>query len=107
MVIQSCQHDQSKKFGKDRYGNQRHRCILCGKVWNDVPAKLLGTMRLDLRVAEMVIKCLCEGNSVRATARLCNVDPHTVIDLGNTVGRACEKYMARHFKDVHVDEVQI
>ena len=46
-------------------------------------------MRIDLLVAEQIPKCLCEGNSVRATARLTNTDQHTVIDLMNMIGGRC------------------
>ncbi len=107
MVVSTCSHASSfKKNGTDRHGIQRYKCCLCGKRWSAKNPNRLGDMRIDLRLAEMIIKCLCEGNSVRATARLTNTDPHTVIDLTVLVGNLCERYMANRIKNVPVDDVQ-
>jgi IS1 family transposase len=54
-----------------------------------------------------MIALLCEGMSVRATARLMRANPHTVIDLMVYVGEQCEKYMAESIKGVFVGDTQI
>jgi transposase-like protein/IS1 family transposase len=107
MVVSSCDHRSYKKNGLDRHGIQRYKCCLCGKRWSDEKAKPLRTMRIGMELAERIVKCLCEGNSVRGTARLTGTDPHTIIDLLLLVGRKCEEWMARTIKDVHVDDVQM
>jgi transposase-like protein/IS1 family transposase len=107
MVISSCKHDCFRKDGTDRHGIQRYKCSLCGKRWSESQPKVLGNMRIGLELAERIIKCLCEGVSVRATSRLCGVDPYTVIDLMLLVGRRCKVFLADILKDVPVADVQV
>jgi IS1 family transposase len=57
-----------------------------------------------------IIKCLCEGNSIRATSRLCGCAINTVIKLLTEVGPACSRYQDVHFRNlnsliVQVDEI--
>lgn len=43
MNCQTCE-GQTKRFGKDRKGNQRYRCLSCGKLSVDQPKRLFGDM---------------------------------------------------------------
>jgi hypothetical protein len=45
-------------------------------------ANLLGTMRLPLAKAEMVLMLLLEGNSIRSIQRITGVHQGTILDLG-------------------------
>ena len=47
MIAPACRHNVVKRHGKDRYGNQRYRCILCGKTWVKQQPKPLGELRID------------------------------------------------------------
>ena len=108
MIAPACKHDSTRKFGKDRKGNPRVQCSLCGKTWTVKESpNLLGNMRIDLDLAERIIKCLCEGVSARATARLTNTDPHTVIDLMLIVGERCRWFMLTSLRNVPVEDVQM
>lgn len=107
MIVAVCKHELTKKFGKNRNGSPRIRCTLCGKTWTEPSAKPLGVMRIDVELAERIIKSLCEGVSVRATARLNNVNPHTVIDLMVLIGGRCERFMAGALRNVTVEDVQV
>jgi len=59
----------AKKFGKDRKGNQRYRCLTCRKTFSTRPERLLGEMRLPVEQALLCLHMLCEGNAVRAVER--------------------------------------
>lgn len=107
MIVIVCKHELTKKFGKDRKGNPRVRCCECGKTWIVAAPSLIGNMRVDMDRAEMILKCLCEGTSVRATARLTNTDPHTVIDLMIFVGERCARFMTNEIKKVSVEDIQV
>src|SRR5688572_3291651 len=87
MIALACDHSDSKRFGRDKAGNQRHRCKACGKTWIESAPKLLGDMRLPLATAELCLRMLLEGNSLRSTARLTGVSRATVIALLMLVGR--------------------
>lgn len=65
MVISTCQHDQTKKHGKDRNGNPRRRCCLCGKTFIQPGVRPLGDMRISVKEAAVALGMLLEGMSVR------------------------------------------
>ena len=46
--------------------------------------------RLSLEKRTQILKCLVEGNSIRATARICDVVKNTVIKLLCEVGEAID-----------------
>jgi len=77
----ACAHAQTKKFGKDRKGNPRHRCLLCGKTWTDRPVNPLGEMRIDLDDAKRALHLLCEGSSIRSAERLTGLNRNTICKL--------------------------
>ena len=65
MNCPTCQNE-ARKFGKDRYGNQRYQCLTCDKTFSDIPAWPLDEMRLPLDKALDVLGLLTEGMSIRA-----------------------------------------
>jgi len=98
--------ENSKKHGKDRNGTQRFRCKLCGKTWTEEQVKPLGDMRIDPARAELAIKLLIEGTSVRAVERITNLHRDTVCDLVLTVGANCERFLSQ-LRVSAVDVVEI
>lgn len=48
--------------------------------------------RLSLQDRARILNCLVEGNSMRATSRMCDVSRHTVTKLLTDVGSACAEY---------------
>jgi transposase-like protein len=86
MIVATCQHEETKKHGKDRKGNPRVRCKLCGATWTEQGPKPLGDMRIAMKEAATALGMLLEGMSIRAVARLTGHDPGTLCDLIKTVG---------------------
>lgn len=70
-----CQHVDSKKNGHDRHGNQRYRCVDCGKTWGLGNSE---TGRLPLEKETRIRQLLAEGCGVRETARRVGVNSQTV-----------------------------
>jgi IS1 family transposase len=62
--------------------------------------------RLSLEKRTQILKCLVEGNSIRATARICDVVKNTVIKLLCEVGEACSKYQDEHLRNLSCKRVQ-
>ena len=106
MLCPTCQAE-SRKFGKDRDGNQRFQCQACKKTFGERPTKLLGTMRLDIAKALQVLQLLLEGMSVRATMRVTGVNRNTIIDLLVQVGDHCEVMLEDRLQSVPVRDVQV
>jgi transposase-like protein/IS1 family transposase len=105
MQCPTCQIE-ARKFGRDRYGNQRYQCLACRTTFSDRPARPLGEMRLSLDKALAVLKLLTEGNSIRATSRVSGVAKNTVIALLISVGQKCEAFLRDKLQAVKVKDVQ-
>src|ERR1051325_1395954 len=96
----------AKKFGKDRDGNQRYRCLTCGKTFGDPKEKPLGGMILSEEKAIAVLQHLVEGCSIRSTERITGVHRDTILKLLVVVGDKCERLMNERIKGLHVSDVQ-
>ena len=99
-------HQEGRKFGKDRYGNQRYQCQACRKTFSDRPARPLDEMRLPLDKALLCLQLLTEGNSIRATVRISGVAKDTVIALLVCVGEKCEAMLREVLRAVPASDVQ-
>ena len=106
MIVAVCQHENRRTNGKTKAGATRYRCKDCGKSWTDSTATL-GGMRTGLDKAAQVIEMLCEGVSVRATARMTQTDLKTILDLLVFVGERCEAYMTENISGVFVGDTQV
>ena len=107
MIVISCQHESKKRHGRDRKGNQRFRCLLCGKTFTEAVAKPLGEMRISMKEATTSLGMILEGLSVRATSRLTGLHPGTICDLILHVGENCRRLLDAKVVDVPVTDVQL
>jgi len=62
--------------------------------------------KLNLERQAQIIKVLCEGNSIRSTARITNTAINTVVKLLKDVGAACLKYQDRVMHDLPCRKIQ-
>lgn len=62
--------------------------------------------KLPLEKQTQIINLLVEGNSLRATARICDVSRNTVNKLLVEVGKACQKFHNETVKNVTAKRVQ-
>jgi IS1 family transposase len=53
-----------------------------------------------------VVKCLVEGNSIRATVRMTGAAKNTVVKLLVDLGKACSEYQDRTVRDLKCKQVQ-
>ncbi len=107
MIVRACQHTEPKKHGRDRKGNQRLRCKLCGETWTDDTPKPLGNMRISMKDAKLALGMLLEGMSVRATERLTGLHRDTICDLILTVGDNCQRFLDTQIRGVEAKDVQV
>jgi transposase-like protein/IS1 family transposase len=107
VIVASCPHEHSKRFGKDRYGHQRYRCCDCGKTWIESAPKLIGDMRLPLDKAIMCLKMLLEGSSIRSIERLTGVNRNTLMSLLVLVGERCRMCWIERMRNLPATDVQV
>jgi len=62
--------------------------------------------KLSLEKRAQIIGCLVEGNSLRSTARICNVAFNTVLKLLPETGKACLEYQDRVFRNLKCKRIQ-
>ncbi len=62
--------------------------------------------KLDTHTRTLILRCLVEGNSIRATARLADVSKVTVNKLLIDAGRACARFHDEHVRGVKARLVQ-
>jgi transposase-like protein/IS1 family transposase len=106
MITSACLHPQTKKHGRDRNRNQRHRCVLCGVTWIDKPVRALGDMRLPPKQGALCVKLLMEGMSIRSTERLTGVNRNTIMHLLEVVGEQCQRFWEAKMRDIPARDVQ-
>jgi len=106
MTCHNCQL-QAKKFGRDRYGNQRYRCDACRKTFQELKDKPLGTMYLPMDKALLVLQMLVEGVSIRSTQRITGVEKKTILSLLVLVGEKCERLLDEKIRKVKVKDIQL
>jgi len=97
---------ETVKAGRNKYGVQRHKCQQCGKRFTEPHAHKQTPFGEDVRLSvekvTMILHCLVEGNSVRSTARLCNVEPKTVLRLLILAGERAERLLGDKLRNVPV-----
>lgn len=62
--------------------------------------------KLDTTKRAQIISALVEGNSLRATARMCDVAFNTVLKLVPQIGTACAKYQDAHLRNLPCKRIQ-
>jgi len=95
------------KAGRGRNSVQRFKCQTCGKRFSEPQQKPFGAdVRLPQETVCRILHCPVEGNSVRGTARLCDVEKRTVLNILKLVGENCERILTDRIQQVPVGQVQ-
>src|SRR6185503_16924655 len=105
MTCHNCKIE-AKKYGKDRKGNQRYRCAQCRKTFQEMKENVLGNMRISLDKAEMCLKLMLEGMSIRSIQRITGLHQETILDLMILAGDRCRALLNNKIKGIAVKDVE-
>lgn len=105
MVCHNCKAT-AKKYGKDKFKQQRFHCVSCKKTFIEQQEKPLDNMRIDMNRAILALGMLVEGVSIRSIERLTNVNRNTTMALLTVAGQKCDAFMKERIKNVPVKDVQ-
>ena len=95
------------KTGRGRNSVQRFKCQTCGKRFSEPQQKPFGTdVRLPKETVCRILHFLVEGNSIRGTARLCDVENRTVLNMLTLAGQSCERLFTERVRNVNVGQLQ-
>lgn len=95
-----------QRFGKHRNGLRRFRCPQCKKTYTEPHQLTLGEMYVSEEKIVLALRMLLEGNSIRSTMRITELDSNTITKALVLPGERCEKVMARLIINVPVKDVQ-
>jgi len=62
--------------------------------------------KLSTEKRVQILSCLVEGNSLRATARMCDVAFNTVLKFIPEIGEVCAEYQDKAFHNLHCKNIQ-
>jgi transposase-like protein/IS1 family transposase len=105
MTCHNCKIE-AKKSGKDRKGNQRYKCNQCRKTFQEMKENVLGAMRISLDKAEMCLRLMLEGMSIRSIQRITGMHQETILDLLVLAGQKAERIMNEKIKNIPVKDVE-
>ena len=95
----------STKFGKNDI--QLLRCKTCNTRFSERNNTVFAGLRLDEKTITEILLCLAEGVSIRACARIKNVDKDTVQRILERARLHCEKVLNELLKDLNITECQL
>jgi len=97
--------NEAQRFGTNRNGSQRFRCVECKKTFSAKLADRVAGSTIPLATVEKVLQLLIEGCSVRSAERISGLHRDTILKLMVTAGEKCEKLMGRLIVNVPVRDV--
>ena len=114
-----CPNDECEDYGKKGQGN-----IVCYEMYGKSKTKLLRCRTCKTKFSERrntvffglhtneetivrVVRCLAEGNSIRATARIMGIDKDTVVRIFDRASSNCKRVLGNLLKDLHMEECQL
>lgn len=109
LACEACKID-CQRFGTHRNGLRRFRCPKCKKTYTEAHERTLGSMYVPADRAALAVQLLIEGNSIRSTERITNLDRNTIMRVLVLAGERCQSLMdekMRHLTPKHLqcDEI--
>jgi IS1 family transposase len=96
-----------QRFGKHRNGLRRFRCPNCRKTYTESHQRTFGTMYIPQDKAVLALRLLLEGNSIRSTERITELDRNTLLSLLVKAGERCERQMEEKLQNLDVRDVEV
>lgn len=89
------------------HGKKQALCKACGRRIALTFATAYYELDADPAIFELAIRALAEGNSIRATGRIVQVDKDTVCGWLNRAARQCRLVMLYFWRRLHLTECQL
>ena len=105
MTCETCSVN-CQRFGKHRNGLCRFRCPKCRKTFTEAHQRTLGAMYIPQDRAVLALQLLLEGNSIRSTERITNLDRNTIMRALILAGERCKKLMDEKMRDLPCRRVE-
>jgi IS1 family transposase len=83
------------------------QCLGCHGYFLETHGTIFHGKRTDVERMVHVLACLAEGLGIRATARVFEVDPHTVLQWLEEAAEQLRAFSASFLCDVHMNQLQL
>jgi transposase-like protein len=93
-----------KNHGIDR---QLFKCKICNSRFSETRNTIFFGSRYSEETIHSIIRCVAEGNGVRATARILGLSKDSVNKVIQTAGQYSETVMNNLLKNLHLKECQM
>jgi transposase-like protein/IS1 family transposase len=97
---------ECQRFGKHRNGLRRFRCPNCKRTYTEPHTKTLDAMNIPWDKALLAVRLLLEGNSIRSTERISELNRNTIMRVLVLAGEKAEKVSEEIIRNVPVSDVQ-
>lgn len=84
-----------------------YRCPKCKERFSERVSSVFAGFHTEDRTIYHVLKALCEGNGIRATARIFGIDRKTVERILQQAAAHCQKVSQRLITNYHLTECQL
>lgn len=105
MICEACKM-ACQRFGKHRNGLRRFRCPQCHKTYTEPHSRVLDSMYISPDRAALALKLLLEGNSIRSTERITELDRNTIMSLLVKAGDRCQTLLIQKIVNLNVSDVE-
>jgi len=95
-----------QRFGKHRNGLRRFRCPQCKRTYTEAHRRVLDSTYIPDHRIVLALRLLLEGNSIRSTERITELDRNTIMRLLVLAGQRCETLLDARMRNVHAEYVQ-
>jgi transposase-like protein len=92
------------------YGPSRravYRCLKCNWQFSERYNSVFAGFRKNDETIYRILKALCEGNGIRATARIFGVDINTVTRILDQAAMHCQEVNEYMITNYHMEECQV
>jgi len=94
-----------REYGK--HGQKLLKCDVCEKTFSDRRGTIFWGKTHSEETILRVLKCLCEGNGIRATERITGVTQKTIISWLNEAALHCKEVSDYLVCNLHLTEAQL
>ena len=113
-----CPNEQCSHYGLRGFGGHLVRrgydkgiprllCNVCKQSFSVRHGTAYFDLNVEERIFTIAVRALAEGNSLRGTGRIVDVDKDTVCAWLDRVGRHCRAVTAYLFHNLHITECQL
>jgi transposase-like protein len=94
-------------YGTGERKKQMLKCTECGKRFSETQNTIFFNSNYTPKTIQQIIRCVAEGNGVRGTARILELDKNSVNNIILKAGQHCELVLTSLIRSLQIEECQL